>query len=108
MLAYEAHGETYQVRPRLDQYQGGQPCLSFVDAVDGSLILKATVNLPEYPLPEGWAFIKNWSENEGVLDWLLATGMVSLVRGQRENIPTGNAMATVVVLEMGVILGLMS
>ncbi len=93
--------DEWDVVPKLSTYQSNSRIsLSFLDAHDGSPILTATVNLPEYPLPEGCAFIKSWSENEGVLDWLLANGMVSLIKGLRENIPTGRVNATMVVLNL--------
>lgn len=38
--------------------------------------LIATVNLPEVVLPGGCTFIKNWGENEGVLDSLVNAGIV--------------------------------
>ncbi len=39
---------------------------------DGELYLTATVNVPDYPvLLDGHTFIKNYSENEGILQALI-------------------------------------
>ncbi len=109
MLEYQLDIETIRVVPRLAKYQlrdtrgEDRISLSLVDAGDGSPVLTATVNLPQYPLPENCVFIKDWAENAGVLDWLIAKGMASLIGGIRENIPYGRVMATMVVLDIGAI-----
>ena len=52
---------------------------------DGSPMAVATVNPPDDDLPEGHVFIKNWSENEGMLDALVVAGVVE---------PTGRTVET--------------
>jgi hypothetical protein len=47
------------------------------DAETGAPITTATVNLPEFPLEEGEVAIKDYSENEGILDALTDAGVVS-------------------------------
>lgn len=62
---------------RRDKYLvGDRICLQLVDANNGELIATATVNLPETPLEDGEVFIKDYSENEGMLDALVEAGVV--------------------------------
>lgn len=56
----------------------------------GERIAMASVNLPEIPLPDGCIFIKTWSQNEGLLDQLVAAGVVSEPVGW---VPAGHARA---------------
>jgi len=43
---------------------------------DGEVICVATINIPEVDVPDGHVLIKNWSENEGVLESLLENGVI--------------------------------
>lgn len=52
------------------------PIIRLMDAEDGSQVAVASVNIPHYPLQEGEVTIKNWSENEGVLEFLIEQGVV--------------------------------
>ena len=61
---------------RKHEYDNGRVALQLVDAEDGSPIAKATVNLPDVPLGKNQVAIKDWSENEGMLDALVAAGVV--------------------------------
>lgn len=36
----------------------------------------ASVNMPDLPCPEGYTYIKDYSENEGILDELIRHGIV--------------------------------
>jgi hypothetical protein len=58
------------------RYDNGRPALQLVDAEDGSPIATATVNLPDVALGRNQVAIKNYSENEGMLDALVAAGVV--------------------------------
>jgi hypothetical protein len=58
------------------QYDNGRPALQLIDAEDGSPIAAATVNLPDVPLGRNQVAIKSYSENEGMLDALVAAGVV--------------------------------
>jgi hypothetical protein len=62
---------------RKRQYDNGRLALQLIDAEDGSPIATATVNLPDVPLGKNQVLIKNWSENEGVLEALVAAGVVT-------------------------------
>ncbi|WP_152050931.1 DUF4313 domain-containing protein [Tautonia marina] len=61
---------------RKHQYDNGRPALQLIDAEDGSPIAQATVNLPDVALGRNQVAIKDWSENEGMLDALVAAGVV--------------------------------
>lgn len=61
---------------RKRQYDNGRSALQLIDAEDGSPIATATVNLPDEPLGQNLVFIKDYSENEGMLDALVAAGVV--------------------------------
>ncbi len=56
-------------------YRNNRIALSLVDATDGERIATATVNIPEMPLEDGEIFVKDYSENEGMLDALVAAGI---------------------------------
>ncbi len=56
------------------QYANGRVALSLVD--EEGPVATATVNLPDVPLGKNQVLIKNWSENESMLDALLAAGVV--------------------------------
>lgn len=58
------------------QYENGRPALQLVDAEDGSPIAEATVNLPDVPAGPNQVFVKDWSENEGMLRVLTEAGVL--------------------------------
>jgi len=58
------------------QYGNGRIAITLNDAVDGSPVAKATVNLADVPLPDNHVLIKDWSENEGMLNCLEENGIV--------------------------------
>jgi Domain of unknown function (DUF4313) len=60
------------------QYGNGRPALILNDAHDGEQIAVATVNLPNVAAGPNEVFIKDYSENEGVLKALLEAGVVKL------------------------------
>ncbi len=60
----------------ITEYRDGNAAISLDDATDGSPVATASVNIPEAKLPTGFIFIKNWSENEGMLDALVSAGIV--------------------------------
>ena len=76
----------YNCKLHIARYSNGRVAISLVDAVDGSPIFKATVNVPSENVPEGYVAIKNYSENEGVLDYLVQAGVVGKSVGK---IPAG-------------------
>ena len=56
------------------QYSNGRVALSLVD--EEGPVATATVNLPGVPLGKNQVLIKDYSENEGILDALVAAGVV--------------------------------
>jgi hypothetical protein len=59
------------------RYQNGRPALQLMDAATGEPIAKATVNLPDEYLPPNEVFIKNYGENEGILQSLIDAKIVA-------------------------------
>lgn len=51
-------------------------CLKLIDEDDGMEVVTATTNLPDIQLDENEVIIKNYSENEGVLQALIKAGVV--------------------------------
>lgn len=60
------------------KYGNGRTAIRLVDADNGEPIATATVNIPEIPLPKNEVIIKDYSENEGILDALINAGIVEL------------------------------
>jgi len=58
------------------KYGNGHFALELVDVLDGSPVAVATVNLPSQNLEHNEVFIKDYSENEGMLDALVQAGIV--------------------------------
>lgn len=50
--------------------------LLLIDAEDGEPVATATVNLPEVEMAPGEVAIKNWSENEGMVEVLVQAGVI--------------------------------
>ena len=58
-------------------YANGRRAIRIVDAEDSAAVMTATVNMPDVDLKEGEIIIKDYSENEGCLSFLVANGVVS-------------------------------
>lgn len=60
------------------RYRGnGRLAIELVDQADGEPVAAATVNLPGARLATDEVAIKNYAENEGLLEVLLSAGVVS-------------------------------
>ena len=70
----------YDVKLQWGKYGNGRKALELVDAENGWPVMTATVNVPEAQLSEGETIIKNYSENEGVLQFLQKNGIVGPVK----------------------------
>lgn len=57
-------------------YANGRLALVLLDA-NGDVFAHCTVNLPDFDVPEGCCYIKDYSENAGMLDALVVAGVVS-------------------------------
>lgn len=53
------------------EYGNGVPALLLVDAISGEPIAKATVNIPDMKPEKDHVFIKDWSENQGMMKALI-------------------------------------
>lgn len=62
------------------EYDNGRPALQLIDAEDGSPIARATVNLPDVELGPNQVIVKSYSENEGMLEALVAADVALPVR----------------------------
>jgi len=67
------------------KYANGRTAIKLYDSEHGDPIATATVNLPDETLPDNHVFIKNWSENEGILDCLVKANYIK---------PTGRTVNT--------------
>ena len=59
------------------QYGNGRIALSLEDTKKGETILVATINVPEEKIEKDEVIIKDYSENEGILDILIHAGIIS-------------------------------
>ena len=57
-------------------YSNGRPALQLYAVDDGIAVAKATVNVPEIVIPDTLVLIKDWAENEGILNVLVSEGIV--------------------------------
>ncbi len=58
-------------------YGNGRTALLLRDIEDGAPVAKATVNVPDASLQDGQVIIKNYDENEGMLNALIEAKIVS-------------------------------
>ena len=63
-------------------YTNKRTALWLIDKDTEEPICCATINIPEIDLPEGYVFIKNWNENEGILDALIEARIVEAPQTQ--------------------------
>lgn len=70
----------YQVELAKGSYSNGRTAIELIDAEDGCPVMVATINVPEVELAEGEIIIKNYSENEGVLEFLQENEIVGPVK----------------------------
>jgi len=66
----------YTVNLEFGQYKNGRVAIECVDAIDGDPICVATVNIPDEHIEDDEVIIKNWSENEGILDELIKANII--------------------------------
>ena len=60
-----------------EQYTNGRTALLLIDVDDNEHIATATVNLPDDDIPEKHVAIKDYSENENMLNILINENIVS-------------------------------
>lgn len=61
-----------------EMYQNNQRvALVLIHETEGDVVAYATVNVPEYPMNNDEVLIKDYSENEGMLQTLVDAGVIS-------------------------------
>jgi hypothetical protein len=85
----------YEVVIQKKQYSNGRPALILLDFEDGSPYAVATVNLPELNLEDNQTFVKSYSENAGMLEFLVENKIVKYTGKQ-----VSNGFVTVDVVEL--------
>lgn len=70
---YRLHGE--RVRINIAKYGNKRPAIQIEDE-EGMPYMMASVNVPEWDLPENGVIIKNYSENEGIYQWLIERNII--------------------------------
>jgi hypothetical protein len=58
-------------------YSNGRKAIELINAKNGESVLVATINVPEILINENEVIIKNYTENEGVLDALIKAKVIS-------------------------------
>jgi len=78
VYSFQTKYSKYNVALSFNQYRNGRTQIELLDVDEpGSCVMIATVNLDDVPLEDGEIIIKDYSENEGVLDFLVQNGIVS-------------------------------
>ena len=72
----------WECRVELNCYQNGRRSIHLVDKETGAPIACATLNVPWYPLDEDAVIIKDYSENQGMLNALMKAGIVEPLGAQ--------------------------
>lgn len=67
----------YELFIEMGTYSNGRPVIQLRDAEDGCPYATATVNLPDVFLKDNEVLIKDYSENEGILDFLVENNIVT-------------------------------
>lgn len=77
IYTFQSKYKTYQVYLKFDRYRNnGRTCIELREAQTHEPVMVASVNLVDAPLESGEIIIKDYSENEGVLDFLISNGIV--------------------------------
>ena len=58
------------------EYNNGRTALYLIHKQDRDLVAVVSVNLPEYPLKDDEIFIKDYSENYGIMEVLENAGII--------------------------------
>ena len=69
-------GTKSTVRIELGKYANGRTRISLIDNLDNEPYATATTNLPNVLLLDNEVFIKDYSENEGILDFLTKNNII--------------------------------
>jgi formylmethanofuran dehydrogenase subunit D len=66
----------WDVKIIFSKYNNDRVAIVLVDAIDGEQIAVGTVNIPEAPIANDEVIIKDYSENEGMLQFLIDNKIV--------------------------------
>lgn len=69
---------TWDCRLDIKRYSNGRPALLLRDSLTGEPVAVCTVNVPEAALDRDEIIIKDYAENDGVLNTLVAADLVFL------------------------------
>jgi hypothetical protein len=72
-----AFGQTRDVVIQLHKYENGRTAIQLIDATDGEPYAVASVNMPNVLLADNEVLIKDYSENLGILDFLIKNNIVT-------------------------------
>lgn len=61
---------------RFGSYQNGDPALELVDPETGEPVARCTVFFPDRPTGPRKIFVKDWSENDGMVDALIEAKII--------------------------------
>lgn len=70
---------------KFGRYDNGRIAIILMSADDHSTVAKVTVNFPYTPLEPDEIIVKNYGENEGVLEFLEANNLVDKVSRLADN-----------------------
>lgn len=73
---YTIFDSEYEVYLYFSKYTNQRTAIELIDAEDGIPFARATVNVPDIPLEDGEICVKDYSENEGMLDFLIENKIV--------------------------------
>lgn len=72
-----SYGNEHEVVVRLSKYTNDRIAIQLDDAEDGMPYTTATVNMPNVLLEDNEVLIKDYSENEGMLEFLIKNNIVT-------------------------------
>jgi hypothetical protein len=92
---YNYHGVKCIIKK--DRYGNNGRTALILEDEDGHIVTVATVNVPEEKLAENEVIIKDYSENKGMLDWLIKNEIVEYTG---RYVTTGFVMCPICVLKI--------
>lgn len=92
-LKYPLFGEEFSVILEAHHYDNGRLALSLISEMEDEPGLyepfaTLTLNFPDEQCPEGEVWIKNYSELEGCVNWMIANDLIEA--GATDNTQTGH------------------
>jgi hypothetical protein len=86
-------GGSYQVIIQLGKYKNGQTSMQLIDAADGTPVAVASIAVPELSISDHQIIVKDYSENLGMLEFLLDN---NIAEETNEYVETGYHLSSVV------------